>query len=107
MIVKLLNARVQQYGILQTLPGPFHLWRPMLCDGFSIFLFTYGVQWSRTHLEIRNELGVELGKADEFCYLSEEFWRWPCLQKTVFGLCRMVSILAYVNANKFKACREK
>ncbi len=53
------------------------------------------------------KLGVELGKADEFCYVLDKFWGWPRLQKTVFGLCWTVSILLHVNANKFELCREK
>jgi hypothetical protein len=79
----------------------------MVCYWIGVFLLTDSAQWSRTHLKVRNELGVELGKADEFCYVSNKFWGWPRLQKTVFGLCWTVSILAHVNTNKFESCREK
>jgi hypothetical protein len=79
----------------------------MVCYWLGVFLFTDSVQWSRTHLEVGNELGIVLGKADEFCYISDKFWGWPRLQKTEFGLCWKVSILAPVNANEFKSCREK
>ncbi len=80
----------------------------MRCHGFGVFLFTDSVQRFCTHLKVRNESGVELGKADEFRNVADKFRSWPRLKETVLELCRMITIIAHVHANKFEPfCKEK
>ncbi len=79
----------------------------MRCHGLGVFLLTDSEKWFCTHLKVRNELGVELGKANEFCDIADKFRSWPCLEETVLGLRRTITIFAHINANKFEPCWEE
>jgi hypothetical protein len=76
----------------------------MRCHGLCVFLLTDSVQRFCMHLKVRNELGVDLGKANEFLDVPDKFRSWPHLEETVLGLHWTITIIAHVNANKFEPC---
>jgi hypothetical protein len=59
------------------------------------------------HLKIRNESGLKLGKANEFCDITDKFRSWPRLEETVLGLHWTITIFAHVNVNEFEPCWEE
>ena len=79
----------------------------MRCNGLGVFLFTDGAQRFRTHLEIRNELGIELSKANEFCDVTDEFRSRPRLKETMLGLRWTITIIAYVHTNESETFHEE
>ena len=75
-------------------------------DGFDVFKLGYFAQRCNANLKVMNETRVELGKADEFCHITHEFRRRPCLEKGVFRLGRSIAILAYIDSNELEMLGE-
>ncbi len=107
MIIKLLQARVGDNGVHHVVQGGLSSVRPKRCNGVGVFILGQLAQRSNAKLKVMNEMGVELGKADEFCHIADKLRGQSSCQKSVLGFGRPVAIYTHVNSNELKMLRKK